>query len=115
MPLDIGSRAVDQMDIVHLHRAGRHAGQARKAAVEVRDGFGIGRATFFEHRADEIDAPARRFILIARKHIRGARVRAEPVMHARLQDPVGLCDLRIAQLLGGKIGLHDASAFSGTA
>jgi hypothetical protein len=67
----------------------------------------------FEHRADEVDAPARRFILVAREHIGRAGIRAEPVMHAGLQDCVSFRDPRIAQLGGGEIGLHDASEVAG--
>jgi hypothetical protein len=36
-------------------------------------------------------------------------------MHARLQDRVGLCDLRVAQLVSGEIGLHDVRGVCRTA
>jgi hypothetical protein len=71
------------------------------------DSVRLGRPTFFKHRADKIDAPTWRFILVAREHIGRAGVRAKAVMHAGLQDGVGFGDLRIAQLGGGEIGLHD--------
>ena len=77
------------------------------------DGVPLGWPAFFEHRADEIDAPARRFILVAREHIGRAGVRAEAIMYAGLQDCVRFRHPRIAQLGGGEISLHDASAVPG--
>jgi hypothetical protein len=63
--LDVGTADIDQMGVVHLYGAGRHAGQAGQAAIEVMDGLGRRRAALFEHGADEVDAAARRVILVA--------------------------------------------------
>ena len=97
------------MNIVHLHCAGRHARQTRKAAVEMANRVRLRRPAFLEHCADEVDPPTRRFILVARKNIGRAGVRAEAVMHTGLQNRVGFGDMRVAQLSCGEIGLHEAS------
>ena len=63
---------------------------------------------FFEHRANEVDAPSRRFIFVTREHVGRAGVRAKSIMHAGLQDSVGFGDLRVEQLDSGEVGQHDA-------
>ena len=66
----------------------------------------VGRAAFFQHGADEIDASARRIVLVAEQHIGRAGRGAEAVMHAGFQDAVGLGDLRLRELFERESGLH---------
>ena len=99
---------VDQMHVVDARRAGRHAGQAGQAAVDMGDGLLVGRAAVFQHVLDEINPPARAVELIAERHIGRAGRRAEAAMHAFAQDRFGLRDMRVGELGEGEGGLHSA-------
>ncbi len=57
--LDVGARMVDQVHVVDAGRAGRHAGEAGQAAVDMPDDLLVGRTIVFQHVLDQIDAAAR--------------------------------------------------------
>ncbi len=86
------------MRVVDLDRAGGHAGEARKAAVKVMHRLRVGRPALLQHGADEVDAPARRVVLVPGQHIGRARIGAEAIMNAGLENAVRLGDLEIGQL-----------------
>ncbi len=86
------------MHVVHARRAGRHAGQARKAAVDMLDHLRRGRAVLLQHLLDEIDPAARAIELVAKQHVGRTGRSAEPAMHAGAQDLVGFGDIRVGQL-----------------
>jgi hypothetical protein len=104
--LDIVAGDVDEMRVVDLHGARRHARQAGQAAIEMMHRFGVGRTALFQHGADQIDAAARRVVLVAGQHIGRAGRGAEAVVHAGFQDAVGLGDLRLCELFECESGLH---------
>ena len=96
---------VDEPAVLHARRAGRLAGAAREAAIEVQLRL-LRRLAAFEHLLDQIDAPARTVELVAQELIRRARREAEAAMHARAQDRVGLAAVgRVADEIGER-GLH---------
>ena len=96
--LDMRAGVIDQMHVVHARRAGRHAGEARQAAVDVRDDLGGRRRVVLQHLLDQVDAPARRIELVAEQHIGRAGRGAEAAMHAGAQNLVRLRDVRIGEL-----------------
>ncbi len=100
--LDMRPRLVHQMHVVHAGWTGRHAGQARQAAIDVLDLDLARRAVLLQHVLDEVDAPARRIQLVAQQHIGRAGRGAEPAMHAGAQDLVGFRDIRIGELREGR-------------
>ena len=104
--LDMGARMVDQMHVVDAGRAGRHAGEAGQAAVDMGDDLGVGRPAVLQHVLDQVDAAARRIELVAERHIGRAGRRAEAAMHAFAQDLLGFRDMRIGELGEGEVGLH---------
>ena len=57
--LDMGAGMVDQMHVVHARRAGRHAGEAGQAAVDMGDDLLVGRPAVLQHVLDQVDAAAR--------------------------------------------------------
>ena len=94
------------MHVVNARRAGRHTGKARQAAVDVLDGFGVGRALVFQHILDQVDAPAGAIKFIAQDLIGRAGRGAKPAMHAGAQDFIGAFGAGLGQLLWRKSGLH---------
>ena len=104
--LDVMPAMIDQVHVVHARRAGRHAGQARQAAVDVPDLGLARRAIALEHRLDEVDAPARAVALVAQQHEGRAGRGAEAAMHALAQDVLAARGLRIGELGQGEVGLH---------
>ena len=104
--LDMRAGVIDQMHVVHARRAGGHAGEARKAAVDVLDDLARRRPVVLQHVLDQVDAPARRIELVAEQHIGRAGRGAEAAMHAGAQDLVGFRDVRIGELREGEGGLH---------
>ena len=69
--LDMRARMIHQMHVVHPGRASRHAGKTRQAAVDVLDGFLVGRAIVLQHVLDQVDAATRRVQLIPQHLIGG--------------------------------------------
>ncbi len=104
--LDIGPGVIDEVHVVHPRRAGRHAGEAGEAAVDVLDDLGRRRLAALEHVLDQVDAPARGIELVAQEQVGRAGRGAESAMHAGAQDRLRRGHRRIAQLLGGEVGLH---------
>ena len=103
---DMASRPIDKMHIVHAGRAGRHAGEARKTAVDVLDGQRVGGPVLFEHVLDKVDASARRIEFVAKQHEGRAGRVAEAAMDAGAENFLRLRRRRIFELRGGKIRLH---------
>ena len=101
---DIGAGDVGEMEIVDVDGAGRHAGVAGQAAIDMADrlriGLRIGPAAPLQHGADQVDPPARRLVLVAGQHIGRAHRRAEAVMHAGPQNSVRRGNLRLGKLGG---------------
>ena len=83
---DMVAGVIDQMHVVHAGRAGRHAGEARQAAIDVLDHLGASPAVMLQHLLDQVDAPARRIELVAEQHVGRAGGRAEAAVHASAQD-----------------------------
>ena len=97
------------MHVMHPRRAGRHAGQARQAAVDMQHRLFIRVAVILQHVLDQVDTAPRTVELVA-QHLIGRTGRgAEPAMHAGSQDLVGPRDFGIGQLLGRELGLHEVS------
>ncbi len=63
--LDMAPSMIDEVHVVYARRAGRHAGEAREAAVDVLDHLGRGRAIVLQHVLDEVDATSRAIELVA--------------------------------------------------
>ena len=84
--LDVGAGMIDEMHVVHARRAGRHAGEAGQAAVDMLDHFGRRRTVVLQHVLDEIDAPARLIEFVAEQQIGRAGRRAEAAMDAGADD-----------------------------
>src|SRR3546814_5135327 len=73
---------IDQMHIVHARGAGRHARQARQAAVDMLDDLSSGFTLVLEHVLHQVNAPARAVEFIAKQNIGGTGGGAETAMHA---------------------------------
>ena len=97
---------IDKVHVIHPRGAGRHATEAGEAAINMFDHFLSCIAAILKHVLDQIDAPARRIELIAKKRIGGTRGRTEAAMDTGAKDLSGLRDIRIVQLRFGKMGLH---------
>src|ERR1700722_11310 len=96
------------MHVVHARRAGGHAGEAGKTAIDVLDDFRRRRAVFFQHLLDEIDSAARTIEFIPQQDVGRAGRGAEPAMHAGPQDLVGFGNIGIGELRQAEFGLHAA-------
>src|SRR2546426_941989 len=81
-----------------LPRAGRHAGEAGQAAVDMLYHLGGRRAVLLQHLLDEIDPAARAIEFVAQQHIGRTGRGAEAAMHAGAQDLVGFGDVGIGEL-----------------
>ena len=73
--LDMGAGVVDQMHVVHARRAGRHAGEAGQAAVDMGDDLPVGRPAVLQHVLDQVDAAARECRVRCRASHRSGRSR----------------------------------------
>src|SRR6185312_1742294 len=107
MALDMAARMIDEMPEMHARRAGRHAGEAGEAAIDmphmrIHDGL-LG---MLEHVLDQIDAAARRIELVAEQHIGRAGRGAKAAMHAFADDAGAFGRLGIGELGGREAGLH---------
>ena len=101
--LDVGAGVVDEVHVVHARRAGRHAGEARQAAVDVLDGLRVRRPPRLQHVLDQVDAPPRAVELVAEHLVGRAGGGAEAAMHAGPEDLVRPGGGGVAQLLGGEV------------
>ena len=81
--------------------AGGHAGIAGQAAVEMRAHLARG-GLAFEHRLDEINAPARAVALVAEQEIQVGQVAVQAAMHDA-DDRIGLLNAMVLELLWCKI------------
>src|SRR5580704_4881753 len=79
--LDPGARGLDQPVVSHSRRAGRHAGHAAEAAVEVPGGGLVQLGTVQDLRHQVNPAP-RRVHLLAPQLVGGADRQAEAAVHA---------------------------------
>src|SRR6202042_2757364 len=70
------------------------------------DHLGRGRAVVLQHVLDQVDAPPRAVEFVAQKHIGRAGRGAEPTMHAGAQNLFGGVGVRVGELSGGEIRLH---------
>ena len=111
LDLFFGDAAADihQAPVLHTGRAGRFAGTAGKATIQVQHAS-VGYRCAFEHLLDQVDASARAVQFVAQQLISGTGRGAEAAMHARAQDglrlqPVGRASDGIEQ-----IGLHDVQS-----
>jgi hypothetical protein len=104
--LDMLPRVIDQMHVIHARGAGRHAGQAGQAAVDMFDHFLARRAVVFQHVLDEVNSSTRGVEFIAQEGIGRTSRGAEAAMDAGAQDLVGDLDVGICELAFGEIRLH---------
>lgn len=109
MTFDKGAAAIDQFSIIDARRAGGFAGETGQAAIEVRDRARIRRAAAFEHGLHQIDAAARRIVLVAEQDVGRAGLRAEAIAHATANDAVCRRQCGICQLARSEAGLHRPS------
>ena len=107
--LDPAPPVIDQVHVVHARGAGRHAGEAGQAAVQVPRYLGLGRPVVLQHLLDQVDPAARRVELVAEQHVGRAGRRAEAAVHAGAQDLLGFRGIGIGQLGQGEVGLHRLS------
>ena len=98
------------MHVVHAGGAGRHAGEAGEAAVDMLDHLRRRRPVLLQHLLDQIDPAARAIELVAEQHIGRTGRGAEPAMHAGAQDLVGFRDIGIGELGEAEFGFHVATA-----
>ena len=106
MPLNICASYIDKVHVVDLGGAGGHAGVAGQATINVSDCSRRWRTTGLQHFSDEIYPAARRIVLVTKQNVCRTNGRAEPVMHAVLQDFVGLGNMGFRELLAREGGLH---------
>ena len=93
--LDVRAGEVDEVHVVDAARAGRHAGEAGEAAVDVVLHLGAGIPIVLEHVLHQVDAAARGVALVAEQHVGRAGGGAQAAVHAAAQDAVGLGEARI--------------------
>ncbi len=108
--LDVMSRMVDEMHVVHARRAGRHAGQARQATVDMLHHLSGRRAVVLQHVLDEVDAAARAVELVAEQRVGRAGRGAETAMHAGAQDLGRFRGVGVGELGRAETGLHGVRA-----
>ena len=70
------------------------------------DHFGRRRAVVLQHVLDEVDASPRAVELVAEQHIGRAGRGAEAAMHAGAQNLFRHADVRVGELRGGEVRLH---------
>ncbi len=112
---DVRARVVDEVHVVHAGRAGRHAGEAGQAAVDVLDRLGIGRAVVLQHVLHQVDAAARRVVLLAEQHEGRAGRGAEAAMHAFADDLLAGGEGGLLEEVRREVGLHDSALEAETA
>ncbi len=104
--LDIGAGVVDEVHVVDARRAGRHAGEAGEAAVDVLHDLRRRGLAALQHVLHQVDAAARGIELVAEEEVGRAGRGAEAAMHAGAQDRLRRPHRRIAQLLFREVRLH---------
>lgn len=106
MRFDIGTAAVDEAAILDARRAGGLAGQTGQATIDMRDGLGVRCAAALQHGTHQIDATARRVVLVTEQHISRTGLRTEAMAHTALDHALGFGKRRLGQLLGAEAGMH---------
>ena len=104
--LDMSAGMVDKVHVMDAGRTGRHAGEARQAAIDVEGDLCRRRPVVLEHVLDEVDAAARRIELVAVEYISRARGGTETAMHAGAQNLFRFGHIRIGKLRESEGGLH---------
>ncbi len=66
----------------------------------------VRRTTVLEHVLDEVDAAARAVEFVAEHDVGRAGRGAEAAVHAGAQNLLRFGDMRVSELVGGKIRLH---------
>src|SRR6185437_15621406 len=102
---------IDEVHVMDARRAGRHAREAGEAAVDMLDDLGRRRTVVLQHVLDQVDAPPRAVELVAEQHIGRAGRGAEAAMHAGAQDLLGGVGVRIGELGGGEMRLHQRPSY----
>ena len=97
---------VDEMHVMDAGRTGRHAGEARQAAVDMQRDLRRRRPVVLKHVLDEVDAAAGRIELVAVQHVGRAGGGAKAAMHAGAQNLFRLGHIRISELREGERRLH---------
>ncbi len=97
---------IHQMHVMHPGRAGRHAGQARQAAINMPDLQLTRRTPRLQHILDQINPAPRRIQLITAQQEGWAGRGTHPAMDTAPQDAVAFRNIRVGQLGGGEKGLH---------
>ena len=107
---DVLAGMIDQMHVVDPRGAGRHAPEARQAAIDVLDSLAVGSSARLEHVLDHVDAAPRTVALVA-KHLVGRAGRsAESAVNAGPQNRVRTPRQRVVKLRLGKLRLHGICA-----
>jgi hypothetical protein len=104
--LDVSAGMVDEVHVVHPGRTRRHAGEARKATIDMQGNLRRRRPFVLEHVLDEVDAPAWRIELIAVEYVGRAGGDAKTAMHAGAEYLFRFRHVRIGKLREGEGGLH---------
>ncbi len=94
------------MHVVNPRRAGRHAGEAGKATVDVENGFGVWNRLSLQHLLDLVDAATGAVEFVPQHLIGRAGRGAEPAMDAGSEDLVRTIERRRSQLFLCEMGLH---------
>lgn len=83
---DLRASGFNELAVVHSGRAGRHAGHAAKAAIEVADPAGVDLRSALGGKLDQVDAAARRIHFLPPEDVGGTSGKAEAAMHALVDD-----------------------------
>ncbi len=110
--LDVHTRMIDEVHIMHARRTRRHAGEAREATVDVLDHFGGRGPVALQHVLDEVDAPAWGIELVAEQHVGRAGRGAEAAMDTGPENLLRFRNIGVGKLGEGEGGLHFARSGS---
>src|SRR5690606_37213396 len=112
--LDELAADIEQPRIFHARGAGRFAGAAGEAAIEMQLRARAGRCAF-EHRLDQIDASARTVELVAEELVGRAGGVAESAVHALAQYRFRLASLGRISYVICQVRLHSRAGERRTA
>ena len=97
---------VDKVHVMHARGAGRHAGEAGEATVNMFDDIGGGGFAAFQHIFDHINAPTRAIEFVAEQEISRAGRGAEAAMDAGTENFLRGLHGGFLKRFGQKTGLH---------
>src|SRR5579859_5088095 len=86
MPLNLRTRGLNQLAVVHTGRARGHARHAAEASVEVPHPLRRNLRLAFRCKFHQQDAPARRVHLLVPQNVRRAGGQTEAAVHALVDD-----------------------------